>query len=433
MPKQIHRKELIAIYRQQIIPDIRLYTSQPIAKFYDSLFLNLDLSSVQEYPKTGRKGFSSHAMICAFIVMKCEGFPMITDLVDYLNNNFLIAHYCGFDISLPLPSYWTFDRFLKDFDHSILSYIMQSQVLSLAADGIIDTSFIGLDSTSVSANTSQNNPKSFLSNKFQPDNQPKADQDCKLGVHTASNQTNEKKYEFYWGYKNHVLVDCISGLPIYEMTTTAEVADSTVALDILAGTHAFLPVTECTFLADKGYDVKKIYNQVKELYDGECIIPINKRNTKNPKLLPQGNPICEAGLTMWKDGKFSDRNRTRQKFCCPLKSSEDADCPCHHKNFYNGKKHRGCTRSITIPDDLRLSIDRNSRYFKSSYSLRTECERYNSRFKNTGQERMWVRNKSSVANLNTLAHISLLAVAIAAVTGNSGQSYRKLKSLKRTA
>lgn len=433
MPKQIHRKELIAIYRQQIIQDIRLFTSQPVAKFYDSLFLNLDLSFVREYPKTGRKGFSSHAMICAFIVMKCEGFPMITDLVDYLNNNFLIAHYCGFDISLPLPSYWTFDRFLKDFDHSILSYIMQSQVLSLAADGIIDTSFIGLDSTSVSANTSQNNPKSFLSNKFQPDNQPKADQDCKLGVHTASNQTNEKKYEFYWGYKNHVLVDCISGLPIYEMTTTAEVADFTVALDILAGTHAFLPVTECTFLADKGYDVKKIYNQVKELYDGECIIPINKRNTKNPKLLPQGNPICEAGLAMWKDGKFSDRNRTRQKFCCPLKSSEDADCPCHHKNFYNGKKHRGCTRSITIPDDLRLSIDRNSRYFKSSYSLRTECERYNSRFKNTGQERMWVRNKSSVANLNTLAHFSLLAVAIAAVTGNSGQSYRKLKSLKRTA
>ncbi len=433
MPKQIHRKELIAIYRQQIIQDIRLFTSQPVAKFYDSLFLNLDLSFVQEYPKTGRKGFSNHAMICAFIVMKCEGFPMITDLVDYLNNNFLIAHYCGFDISLPLPSYWTFDRFLKDFDHSILSYIMQSQVLSLAADGIIDTSFIGLDSTSVSANTSQNNPKSFLSNKFQPDNQPKADQDCKLGVHTASNQTNEKKYEFYWGYKNHVLVDCISGLPIYEMTTTAEVADSTVALDILAGTHAFLPVTECTFLADKGYDVKKIYNQVKELYDGECIIPINKRNTKNPKLLPQGNPICEAGLAMWKDGKFSDRNRTRQKFCCPLKSSKDADCPCHHKNFYNGKKHRGCTRSITIPDDLRLSIDRNSRYFKSSYSLRTECERYNSRFKNTGQERMWVRNKSSVANLNTLAHFSLLAVAIAAVTGNSGQSYRKLKSLKRTA
>ena len=358
---------------------------------------------------------------------------MVSDLVDYLNNNLLIAHYCGFDISFPLPSYWTFDRFLKNADHQYLSDLMRSQVLQLASAGIIDTSFIALDSTPVCANTVQNNPKSFLLNKFAPDNHPRADKDCKLGVHTASNQTGEKNYEFYWGYKNHVLVDCISGLPICEMTTTADAADSSVALDILDHTHAFLPVTECTFIADKGYDVKNIYNQVKNLYDGECIIPLNKRNTKNSKLLPQGNPVCDAGLAMWKDGKFSDRGRTRQKFCCPLKSSTDADCPCHHKNFYNGKKHRGCTKYITIPDDLRLSINRDSRYFKDNYSLRTECERYNSRFKNTGQERMWVRNKASVTNLNTLAHISLLAVAVAAITTHSGQSYRKLKSVKRTA
>ncbi len=82
---------------------------------------------------------------------------------------------------------------------------------------------------------------------------------------------------------------------------------------------------------------------------------------------------------------------------------------------------------------LRLSIDRDSQYFKSTYSLRTECERYNSRFKNTGQERMWVRNQSSVTNLNTIAHICLLAVAIAAVTTQANHSYRKLKSIKRIA
>ncbi len=431
MPKQIHRKELIVICRQEIIQDIRLFTSQPVARFYDSLFLNLDLSFVREYPKTGRKGFSNHAMICAFIVMKCEGFSMITDLVDYLNNNLLIAHYCGFDISLPLPSYWTFDRFLKNFNQDILSGIMHSQVLFLSEKGIIDTSFIGLDSTPVSANTSHNNPKSFLPLKFKPDNQPKADRDCKLGVHTASNQTNEKKYQFYWGYKNHVLVDCISGLPIYELTTTAEVADSTVALDILAKTHDFLPVSECTFLADKGYDVKNIYNQVRELYNGECIIPLNRRNSKDTKLLPVGVPACEAGLAMNRDGRCYDQNRVKQKYCCPFKLS--GTCPINHVKFHNGKKNRGCTKWITIPNDLRLFLDRNSKYFKSCYSLRTECERYNSRFKNTGQERMWVRNKSSVANLNTFAHISLLAVAVASVAMSGSQSYRKLKSVKRTA
>lgn len=214
--------------------DIRLFTSQPVAKFYDSLFLNLDLSSVPEFPETGRKGFSHHAMICSFIVMKCEGFSMVTELVDYLNNNLLIAHYCGFDITSPLPSYWTFDRFLKTFDHSVLSDIMKKQVLALAELGIIDTSFIGLDSTPVFANTSLNNPKSFLKNKFSPDSRPKSDEDCKLGVHTASNQTNEKNYEFYWGYKNHVLIDCISGLPIYEITTTADIHDSSVIMLCIA-------------------------------------------------------------------------------------------------------------------------------------------------------------------------------------------------------
>lgn len=151
MSKSIHRKELIVIYRQEILKDIRLFTSQPVAKFYDSLFLNLDLSFVPEFPKTGRKGFSNHAMICSFIVMKCEGFSMISDLVDYLHNNLLIAHFCGFDISRPLPSYWTFDRFLKNFDNKVLSEIMKTQVLFLSKEGIVDTSFIDLDSTPVSA------------------------------------------------------------------------------------------------------------------------------------------------------------------------------------------------------------------------------------------------------------------------------------------
>ena len=90
-----------------------------------------------EFPKTGRKGFSNHAMICSFIVMKCEGFSMITDLVDYLNNNLLIAHYCGFDISAPLPSYWTFNRFLKQLDNDVLSSIMKSQVLYLSKQATV--------------------------------------------------------------------------------------------------------------------------------------------------------------------------------------------------------------------------------------------------------------------------------------------------------
>ena len=383
--------------------------------------------------KTGRKGFSQRAKLRAFIVMKCECFSCITDLLDYLQNNLIIAHYCGFDILKPLPSYWTLDRFINDDIEQYLKDLMKSQVLHLAEMEIIDTSFIALDSTPVYANTSQNNPKSFKKNKFSKDNQPKSDKDCRLGVHTASNQVNERNFEYYWGYKNHVLVDCITGLPIFELTTTADVYDSIVALDILNQTNSFLSIRECTFIADKAYDVKAIYNTVKDVYFGECAIPLNKRNTKNPKKLSNGHPICEAGLAMHKDGKFSDNGRTRQKYCCPFRQSKTSVCPCNHKNWNNGKKNRGCTKYVTLPDDYRLSIDRECISFKKIYALRTEAERYNARFKQTGQERLWVRSFNAAQNLNTITHIALLAVASAAVSFKFEVSVRSLKSAKRYA
>ena len=429
---KIPQRRVVFIYRQEILQDISLFTSQPKAKFYDDLFINLDLNFIPaRNSKTGRKSYSNHAMICAFIVMKCEGFSQISDLHDYLSNNLIIAHYCGFDITRDLPSYAKFTRFIREFDNDLLISVMQSQVLKAVDLTLIDTSFIALDATPVKANVSNNNPKSFRKNKFSKDEQPKADKDCSLGVQTASNQHNEKNYEFYWGYKNHILVDCISGLPICELTTGANVYDSSVTLDILKKADSFLPLAECSFLADKAYDVKAIYNTIHDTYNGDCFIALNKRNTRNPQKLPSGNIICEAGLAMNKDGKFSDNSRTRQKYCCPFKNSKTSCCPCNHKNWNNGKKHRGCTKYVTLPDDYRLSIDRQSIAFKSVYALRIEAERYNSRFKQAGCERVFVRNGNSVKNLNTIAHISLLSIAITAVITKKNASYRSAKSIKR--
>lgn len=398
--------------------------------FYDKLFSSLDFTLPRA--ATGRRGFPKEAMVCAFIVMKCEGFSQITDLMDYLDNNRLIAHYCGFNIMEPLPSYWTYDRFLRQLDNGALKAVMTGLVRQLYELGIVDASFIGLDSTPVMANTKQNNPKSFAKSKFSKENHPKSDPDCALGVHSASNQHNERRYEFYWGYKSHVLVDCISGLPLYELTTPGNIADSSVAAEILASADQTISLKECAFLADKGYDAKSIYNTVKTVYDGEAFIPLNPRGTKDSKALSAGNPVCEAGLAMRKDGKTTDNGRTRQKYCCPFRQSKTGACPCSHKNWNNGKKNRGCTKYKTVPDDYRLSIDRSCLYFKRTYALRTECERYNSRFKSTGQERLWVRNGASAANLNTLAHISALAVALAAVLSGS-HSYRASKSFRRGA
>lgn len=74
---------------------------------------------------------------------------------------------------------------------------MQLQVKELRELGFIDGSFASLDSTSIEANTAQNNPKSFDKKRFDKTRQPKYDKDCKLGIRTASNAFNDKKLELY--------------------------------------------------------------------------------------------------------------------------------------------------------------------------------------------------------------------------------------------
>ena len=135
-------KGLAAIYRQEIIQDVTLFTSQSAAAFYDKLFSSLDFTLPRA--ATGRRGFPKEAMVCAFIVMKCEGFSQITDLMDYLDNNRLIAHYCGFNIMEPLPSYWTYDRYLRQLDNGELKAIIADLVRQLYELGVVDASFIGL-------------------------------------------------------------------------------------------------------------------------------------------------------------------------------------------------------------------------------------------------------------------------------------------------
>ena len=328
-------KGLAAIYRQEIIQDVTLFTSQSAAMFYDKLFSSSDFTLPRA--ATGRRGFPKEAMVCAFIFMKCEGFAQITDLMDYLDNNRLIAHYCGFNIMELLPAYWTYDRFLRQLNNGALKSIMADLVRQLYELGIVYASFVGLDSTPVMADTKQNNPRSFAKSKFSKENRPKSDPDCAPGVHSDSNQHNDRRYEFYWGYKSHVLADFISRLALYELTTPANIMDSTVAVDILAAANRILPLHGCSFFADKRYDAKIIYSTVKSVYDGEAFLPIKKRYSKG-KALPAGNLICDAGVAMHKDGKTTDNNRTRQKFCCPFRQSKTGACPCSHKNWNNGKK-----------------------------------------------------------------------------------------------
>ncbi|NYE56995.1 transposase [Carboxydothermus ferrireducens] len=422
--------------RQLLFNFIEIFTSTHKVNFYTKVFDALDLSDFPNFTpsNSGPIGYPRRALLRAFFVMKFEKFGYISDLVDYLNNNLIIAHLCGFDISKPLPSYWTFERFIKNLDNTLLKNIMRKHVNVLKKLGIIDGSFVSLDSTPIYANTKLNNPKSFTKDRFSKSNPPKSDKDCKLGVRTANNANNNKKYEFFWGYKNHVLSDPISGLPIAEITTTADVADSSVAIDILRETNEWFSLVDTYFIADKAYDVKDIYNFIRQVLKGHAFIPLNLRNSKKHKQLPSGHVLCDAGLAMHKDGKQYFIDKIKYKFSCPFKNSKNDNlCPCNHPNYFNGKKNRGCTKYITVNSDYRSSINRNSVFFKKIYALRTESERYNSRWKNLNLEKAFTRNFNSISNLNTIGHICLLTLAIAAINDNHVDKSKSLVGFKTVA
>ena len=55
---------------------------------------------------------------------------------------------------------------------------MADLVRQLYELGIVDASFVRLESTPIMANTRQNNPKSFAKSKFSKENHPKSNPDC---------------------------------------------------------------------------------------------------------------------------------------------------------------------------------------------------------------------------------------------------------------
>lgn len=160
--------------------------------------------------------------------------------------------------------------------------------------------------------------------------------------------------------------------------------DSTVIADILTAANQILPIREYIFLADKGYDVRDLYNTVRDVYDGEAVIPLSKRSTKKSKRLAAGNPICEAGLAMSKDGRrLMDMAGSARNSAALSSSPRQPSVPVTTKMEQREEKtgrHQIEGHSFW----LQRSIDRECLRFKRTYALRTEYERYNSHFKETG-------------------------------------------------
>jgi len=80
---------------------------------------------------------------------------------------------------------------------------------------IIEGDYLSLDSCPIKANVKQNNLKTNIRYRYLKDRPPKNDPDCRIGVFPTF-PLGKKKVEFFWGYRNHIINDAVSELPLVE-------------------------------------------------------------------------------------------------------------------------------------------------------------------------------------------------------------------------
>ena len=172
-------------------------------------------------------------------------------------------------------------------------------------------------------------------------------------------------------------------------------------------------------MADSEYDSATIIEYIVKS------IGARPRISKNPRralLLPPGSPLrctslCIAGFKMLYRGIWWDRkqNRKRYKFVCPIKGSKRFArdypyCPWFHPRFVNGTS---CYRylRVDVDDTIRGSIDYGSEAFKKDFSKRSSSERVFSRLLSILMQKCSVIGLAATANLCTISHITVLAIA----------------------
>ena len=116
-------------------------------------------------------------------------------------------------------------------------------------------------------------------------------------------------------------------------------------------------------------------------------------------------------------GIFLDRkqNRKRHKFVCPIKGSkkfakDHPYCPWLHPRFVEGT---GCYSylRVDVDESIRASINYVSESYKRDFNKRTSSERVFSRLLSILMQKPSVIGLAATANLCTISHITVLAVA----------------------
>jgi len=398
------------------------------------LFDNLKADHLDSAYVTGRKPFSHQSLLKAIIFRNLNGLSALTDLSITLKNNPSAAIRCGFNILKPLPSVERFSEFLRNTNNAALQKIRIQLVHELISMELVRGNFLSIDSCSLPAKVKENNLKTNAKDRFNKERICKGDPDARLGI-MVTFAKSKKEISYFWGYRNHVVIDAKEELPVWEITKPANVQDSVMFIPVFDLMQKEFLFDIHAVMADGIYDSASILNYVINTLKAKPRIARNPRNTKDQpekKFSKAGNPFCDAHLEMLARGTFYDKvqNRWRSKWVCPIHHSKKIAqkfivCPVFHPKFFSQK---GCYSYIRVDDDIRKQIDYGSDSFKKDFNMRTGSERVFSRLLSICMQNAPVIGLKATANYVTIAHITVLLVALTAAKSNLKDKVRFIKS-----
>lgn len=405
---------------------------------YTSLFSQINTQPLRDSVSIiGRPPLSPPSLLRALIYKNIRCFPSLTELVIELRENSSIAQRCGFDLRFNLPSVERFSTFLRDTPNYLLQAIRNNLVFQLVELKEISGKYLATDSCPIKANVKENNLKTVVKDRFDKTKHPKGDKESRLGVIVTFPNPGKKKIEYFWGYRHHIICDAFSELPIAEITKPANVSEISLFIPQCRTLQQMFHFPINAVAADSLLDSTAIIEFIVKELKAKPVIAKNPRasNKTNITLSSKGVPICIAGFEMLSRGKFKDKkqNRIRHKFICPITGSkkfakEHPYCPWLHPKFINDN---GCITylRVDVDESIRRTIDYGSQEFKKIYNLRTGAERIFSRLLALSMQESTVKGLNATANVCTIAHITVLSVALTAVRSGQKDKIRFVKSL----
>lgn len=269
---------------------------------YGELARNVDaaeyeplLSRLEEYRHTGRKGYPVRAMWRAFLLKDLLSIRYNVELVARLRSDPRLRFMCGFGDQA--PSEWAICRFFKRLT-------LHQDLVDEAMASIVNQLKETIDASRQNGELPPNRPSlghvlaidsTDIGAWVDVQKKPYSDPEARWGHRTNADAPGGD--EFFFGYKQHLIVDGFYGVPLAHEVLPANRSDSPTLPGLVDKVkETYLTMRPRYLVADKGYDALTNYQHLDDLH----IIPIIPlRDTdKNGLYAKDGRPKCLGGKAM---------------------------------------------------------------------------------------------------------------------------------------